>query len=87
MLLNLEKWLYPNLLFSWLKDVEVFNLVLWYKTVLFKANSSHLLVSLVRGNHSKDLILLFKGNEIPRVLEFYEWYFLEYNRPLALPLH
>lgn len=28
MLLNLQKWLYSKLLFSWLKDVEFFNLVL-----------------------------------------------------------
>lgn len=31
MLLNLQKWLYPNLLFSLLKDVEIFSVVLWWK--------------------------------------------------------
>lgn len=67
--LNLCKWLYSKCLFSWLKGVGFSIQSFGEKTVLFKENSSHLLITITEENHNIDLVHMFKCNETLSVLE------------------
>lgn len=65
-----------SLLFSWLKGLEVFNVV--RKQYSFKAKSSHLLLGLIKTSHNIKLTHIFQCNEIHLSLNIMNGTFLEY---------